>query len=75
VAARLHGVAPRLFAELMRLMTRALAAPHDHPEPARLGRDIHTPLQGSAPLYVGDEAARENTEAPPRAQEMPAGVA
>ena len=75
VAARLHAVAPWLFAELRHLMNRALPAPHDHPEPARLGREIDTPLQGSVPLYVGDEAARENNEAPPRAQEMPPGVA
>jgi hypothetical protein len=56
-------------------MNRALPAPHDHPEPARLVRDIDTPLQGSAQLHVGDEAAPENDEALPHPQEMPPGVA
>jgi NAD(P)-dependent dehydrogenase (short-subunit alcohol dehydrogenase family) len=65
VATRLHGLAPRLFTELMRVVNRALPAPDDHPKAARRGRDIDTPLQGSKRLEAADQAARENNEAPP----------
>jgi NAD(P)-dependent dehydrogenase (short-subunit alcohol dehydrogenase family) len=69
VAARLKGVAPGLFGRLMRVMNRALPAPDDHPEPARRGRDIDTPL------HVADGAARRNNEEPrARAEPLRSGA-
>ena len=65
--ARVHGVAPGLTVRLLGLVNRLLPRPAAQPEASRRGREIPSPLSGSAIRRLGDLAARENNEAPPPA--------
>jgi hypothetical protein len=59
-----HGVAPgwtaRLLGRAARLLPQATGQP-----PGPRGRDLRSPLPGSALLRLTDAAARRNNESPP----------
>jgi short-subunit dehydrogenase len=64
ILARAAGLLPGITTRVMSVLDRVLPEPDPHPEGARRGREILSPLRGSPLLRFGDRAARENNEAP-----------
>lgn len=64
VLARLHGIAPGTVVRAMALVDRLLPRPATPPERARRGREIASPVRGSALRTLGEQAADENNERP-----------